>query len=973
MEISVLGPLALDTQTSPVSPRDRVVLAALATRPGRPITTDLLTDALWGTDPPASATKVLQGCVSRLRRALGADAVETVPGGYRLTVAGDQLDAVRFERTLARARELDAVGESDRAAYLLGEALELWRGRPFEDLEDWEPAVTEAARLEELRQEAEELRVSTHLAAGHAREVVADADRLVRAAPLRERRWELLAQAQYQSGRQADALHTVHQARAMLVQRLGIDPGPELAGLEQAILRQDESLMGAWSGQRQASGRCPYKGLMAFDLVDAESFVGRDHDLRTCLDIVRRQGVLAVVGPSGYGKSSLLRAGVAAALVDEGDRVVVMTPGTHPSAALADAWGARGADTLVVDQLEELFTMCEDPSARSAFVEELADLAQERRVLMGLRADRMSDLGAYPRLARMVERGLHLLGPMDAESLRAVIEAPARQHGLLLEPGLVDLLVREVEGEPGALPMLSYALQETWRRREGHTLTVAGYQASGGIRGAVAQAAEALYKQVETVRRPVLRDVLMRLVAPGPDSQPVRTRVPRQLVAGDPGQEELVDALIEARLVTSSEGLVEIAHESLTRAWPRLRAWLDDDIEGLRIRHHLLEAAGAWDSLGRPTSEVYRGTRLDQAVEWRESARAELTALERDFLDAGTALAESERESLIEHARTQARMVRRLRGVVGVGAVLLVLSLVAGFLAVRQTGVAETNATSARRAEAVAEARLLAARAVNIDEPVPALALAIEAVQRDDSAATRSALSAVMDKRRGLSETTPLLEPTRDDTGLQLSPDGTRLATLGRDGRVSIIDADTMQVLRNKELPNPGGDWAITANLTNIEFAPPDTIDARSDLFVGMPLMSDDPLWILDGQTLKARKARLRMLPERAIVADLDFSEDGRYLAAAFHLPGADAPPGYPIDSLNVADQVRIWDLLHPKRAPRIMRRRRVSDRHQQRRPLSLHLEARNIPVRGSKYSAGLVPARLVQLRRTRGGRDPWR
>ena len=184
-----------------------------------------------------------------------------------------------------------------------------------------------------------------------------------------------------------------------------------------------------------------------------------------------------VVGPSGSGKSSLVRAGVAAALQRNGRQVVVITPGARPMDALAGLPTSGPAPVLVVDQCEEAVTLCDDPAAQATFFAALAAHAERGPLVVALRADRLGELSAHPDFARLVEPGLHLLSAMSDADLRAAIEGPARQAGLLLEPGLVDLLVREVEGEPGALPLLSHALHETWQRREGRTLTVDGYQA----------------------------------------------------------------------------------------------------------------------------------------------------------------------------------------------------------------------------------------------------------------------------------------------------------------------------------------------------------------------------------------------------------------------------------------------------------------------------------------------------------------
>ena len=239
------------------------------------------------------------------------------------------------------------------------------------------------------------------------------------------------------------------------------------------------------------------------------------------------------------------------------------------------------------------------------------------------------------------------------------------------------------------MPLLSHALLETWKRREGNTLTVAGYQASGGIHDAVAQSAERLYARIEVEQRHLLRDLVLRLVSPGSQGEPVRSRVPRRLVANDAEHDQLIELLVGARLVTSDDGVLEITHEALARAWPRLRGWLDDDVEGQRMLHHLSSSADAWDSLGRPDSELYRGIRLARVLDWQRSSQTALTDTEREFLDASRRTAEAEERTAAERARTQARLIRRLRGVLAGAAVLLVVALVAGLLAVRQGDRAE--------------------------------------------------------------------------------------------------------------------------------------------------------------------------------------------------------------------------------------------------------------------------------------------
>ena len=473
--VALLGPLSVNGDSAVLSPRDRVVLAALAMHPGDLMSAEHLADALWGERPPASWHKVVPGCVLRLRRVLGAEAIETTRYGYRLAVPADDVDTRRFELLLQHGRELLEVGESERAQHALGEALGLWRGRPLMDLDGWEPARIEAERLTELRLEPEECQIDAALRAGRHAEVLAQAQACVAQAPLRERRWALLALAQYQSGRQGEALRTLHRARTALVTELGLDPGPDLVALERAILRQDPELAVPQAGP-DAAADCPYLGLFCYDVDDAETFFGRDAEVAECVRRLESVGMLAVVGPSGSGKSSLVRAGVAAALVRAGRHPFVVTAGSRPTALLTDTPPEDSADTvLVVDQFEEVFTLCTDPEERIRFFAGLVAEANSCPVVISLGADRLGALAGYPDIARLVERGLYLLGPMDEAGLRAAITGPAQWAGLLLEPGLVDLLVREVEGQPGALPLLSHALRRTWERREGRTLTVAGY------------------------------------------------------------------------------------------------------------------------------------------------------------------------------------------------------------------------------------------------------------------------------------------------------------------------------------------------------------------------------------------------------------------------------------------------------------------------------------------------------------------
>jgi WD40 repeat protein/DNA-binding SARP family transcriptional activator len=875
VSIDVLGPLRHDGDAA-FGRRDRAVLTALAICVGRTISADRLTDAVWGDDPPPSSHKALQGCVVRLRKALGPDAIETSALGYRLVVAAEVVDSQRFEQMVTRSRELLELGEPERAAYLAAQALDLWRGRAFEDVASWDLAAIEAGRLDELRLEAEELRVDACLRCGRHLDVLAGAEGMVKAAPLRERRWTLLALAQYQAGRQTEALRTIQRLKSVLADTLGLDPGPDLATLEVAILRQDDSLLA--HGSIRTSATCPYKGLTSYDVDDFESFFGRDDDVRACLLQLKTHNTLSVVGPSGCGKSSVVRAGVAAALRRDGRQVVVITPGEHPMSSLAAVPAAGSWSALVVDQCEEAFSLCTDSAEREAFLTTLARRADSEPLVLAMRADRLTEFSAYPGFARIIERGLYLLGSLSEQGLREAVQAPARQAGLLMEAGLVDLLVGEVGGARGALPMLSHALLETWRRREGNTLTVAGYTAAGGISRAVAQSAEQVYASVDPGQRLMLRDLMLRLVTAGAEGEPIRSRVPRRLFSADPDHEHLIELLVESRLVTSDTDVVEIAHEALVRAWPRLGVWLEDDVEGQRILHHLSGTADAWNSMGRPDSELYRGVRLTQALQWRAGQDVTLTDSEVAFLDAAEKQEKSERRAAEVRARSQAKLIKRLRGVLAGAAILLAAALVASGLAVRQTdradanaGLAADNATRAQSAETAAEARRAGARALSTDDISVSMLLATAGVKLDDSPETRSSLLAALARHPELMRSTQMAGSRI--IYFDVSPDGRAVATYDVTNHVRLYDIDTGRL---KGEFQAGAPTALSWESGQVRFSP----DGRT-LAVVIAAPSETPLRLLAADTLEP-------LPQqpggpasmRWQVLDLAYSRDGHSLAA---------------------------------------------------------------------------------------------
>jgi WD40 repeat protein len=536
------------------------------------------------------------------------------------------------------------------------------------------------------------------------------------------------------------------------------------------------------------AGGCPYRGLAAYDVDDGEWFFGRDREVAECLGIVDATGFVAVVGASGSGKTSLARAGVAPALRRDGRDVAVIVPGANPEGTLVEI---RRGSVVVVDQLEELFVACPDEQARARFAAAIVRWSAVAPVVVTLRADHLAQVAELSDLAARVQGGIYLLGAMGEPELRSAIEGPAAKAGLRLEPGLVDLLVRDVAGEPGALPLLSHALAETYERREGPVLTTPGYRAVGGVQGAVARAADEVIDSLDSDGRRVARDLFLRLVAVSETSDPVRQRIPRAALSGDPTTEAVLGALVGSRLVIADQDTVEIAHEAVCRAWPRLRSWLDEDRDGHRLHRHLALAAQEWEHSGRDPNELYRGARLVAALDWAAKDDAVPNDSERAFLATST-----ERRDDEQHAARH--RLRRLRaGLVGV-AILLVVALAAGLLAVRS----DRNARSAQQEaqdqrdtalDAQQDARLdvLVSRSLALQSSNRAVAalLAVEAYRRRPEAEAWSALLSTFTAAPEFAGYRYL--PAARFASGALIP-GTSSAVVALDGRdLTLVDLDT--------------------------------------------------------------------------------------------------------------------------------------------------------------------------------------
>ncbi|MEO6083153.1 MAG: XRE family transcriptional regulator, partial [Umezawaea sp.] len=375
------------------------------------------------------------------------------------------------------------------------------------------------------------------------------------------------------------------------------------------------------------------------------------------------------------GKSSLLRAGLVPRIAEgalECTSSIVVTPAEldlRPEVLDRVIGVEVDALVLVVDQFEEVFTLCQDLAARAAFIDALLDASRTRcRVVIGVRADFYGHCAAHPGLVDALRDAQVLLGPMSAEELRQAIMRPAAKFGCTVETALVTRLVADATGQPGVLPLVSHALLETWRRRRGTALTLAGYEAAGGIQHALAQTAERTYTALETDQRAVARQIFLRLTALGDRTEDTKRRLARaELDTDDVDTQVVLDRLAHARLLTLDQDAVEIAHEVLIRSWPRLRAWLNENRDGLRTGRQLTEAAATWDLLAREPDALYRGTRLDAAAEWAARDEVRLSTRERAFLTASVAARDREQTLAV-------RRTRRLRQLVALLLVLLVLA-----------------------------------------------------------------------------------------------------------------------------------------------------------------------------------------------------------------------------------------------------------------------------------------------------------
>ncbi len=721
MEFGGLGPLVArrdgrDLDLGP--PKQRALLALLLIEANRFVSADRILEEIWVDDSGTKSSLHIQ--VSRLRSALepgrkrgDPSILETRDGSYRLVVEHDSYDVFVAERAVADARAL-VTSDPLVASRMLAEAAALWRGPAFDDFTFDDFAQIERARLDELRIAAIEDRFDADLVCGKSGELVSELEPLREQHPLRERLVAQHALALYRSGRPADALRAIERFRRHVGEELGIDPSPLIVRLEEQILLHDSSIQpdvdSAVSATERTTLPNPFKGLRPFGRDDESSFFGRDALVADLLRTLRSgQRLVALVGASGSGKSSVVRAGLIPALAKgalEGSDdwfVASLVPGSIPFAELEAALlrvSINGPDSLsdqldgtdggllraamrvlpaeadrlllVIDQFEELFTMVDDAELRRSFLANLVaaidDPHHRVTVVLTLRADFYAYPLEHPEFGARLGNGVVNATSLTSEELEAAAVKPAANAGVSFEPALLGQLIADVGNQPSALPLFQYALTELFDRRADDRLTAANYRAMGGVEGALSRRATDVYESFDADHQEVMRQLFLRLVTVGEHDEASRRRVPgseiTSLDVDAVALHDVIDELGTHRLVSfdsdrlTGSPTIEVAHEALLEEWPTLNEWIEESRQDL-LRHASLRVAlSEWQLSDRHDDHLLDPKRLKPFDAWRHTTAIALNSGEVEFLAASRGQAEAV-ERAQELQRTQDRRSRR--------------------------------------------------------------------------------------------------------------------------------------------------------------------------------------------------------------------------------------------------------------------------------------------------------------------------
>ncbi|MEM6528212.1 MAG: protein kinase, partial [Chloroflexota bacterium] len=717
------------------------------------------------------------------------------------------------------------------------------------------------------------------------------------------------------------------------------------------------------TGLTPADAKNPYKGLKAFEEADADEFYGRETLTERLIQRItpqdndRGDNLLVIVGPSGSGKSSVVKAGIVPRLREgafPGNDVmsssddwfyVELVPGNHPmeemEAALlrvavnppeslleqleSDERGLVRAIkrvlpdddsqlVLFIDQFEEVFTLTETEEERRHFLSSLMRAIQEPRnrlrVIITLRADFYDRPLSYFEFGELVREHTEVVLPLSAQELESAIVRPAQRVGVSLEPGLTSAIVADVREQPGALPLLQYALTQLFDRREGGRLTLQAYADIGGAMGALAKRAEEIYEGFDLESRDATQQMFLRLVTLGEGQEDTRRRI-NQSELNSLGHPEAMDAVIDVygrqRLLTfdndphTREPTLEVAHEALIREWRRLRDWLDTAREDLRTQRRLNQATMEWLHSGQDHSFLATGSRLDQFEGLQTANRVAMNEEESIYLEQSISRREEIRqreeariareEALEEKSRRQLQMTLT---VVSIAAVIaLALAILSGFLfqqsqsnltlardseaneaAARATAefnanLAQANADEAEARASEAQAVALAANALNVLDnfrPALSLRLALEAVALEpDLQPVQQAAAQAAYAPGALAQINPLLDVSM--TGISFSGDGSELAASLVNGQVLVIDA-TDHTVRLEIPAAEGAEGAILA----VDYSPTRPVIASAGV--------DGVVRLWDAENGKIIH---RMEGHTAAINEIAFSPDGRLL-----LTGAD-------------------------------------------------------------------------------------